>query len=404
MRLAPWNRIWFTIGALLVYRLGAYVPLPGIDPSVAERVLGTLSGGSARRLTLFDLSIIPYVSAAVFIQVAMIVSPKLWRRQNSGEGGRRALDRYVIGLTVLLAASQAFGVALGLEGIDHVVSEPGSLFRVSTVLTLSGGTLFLVWLSEQITARGIGNGLALILLADIVIELPAAVAGAVELHSQGVLSTARSAVVLLVAVAMIAFVVFMERARRPLAIQYIERQAGGRTLLGQSTHLPLKLNAAGLIPAIFASWVLGIAAASASLIAGPESEWTRLLGAQLSHGRPLYLLLYFGLIVLLAFFYTAFVLNPTEAADNLKRHGGFIPGIEPGERTAEHIDLVLSRITLMGAAYLAVVCLIPEILVSYANVPFYLGGTSLLIIVCTIIDIDAQIREEARLRFGGYHR
>jgi preprotein translocase subunit SecY len=218
------------------------------------------------------------------------------------------------------------------------------------------------------------------------------------------LSTARSAAVLLVAVAMIAFVVFMERARRPLAIQYIERQVGGRALPGQSMHLPLKLNAAGLIPAIFASWVLGIVAASVSLIAGPESELTRLFGAQLGHGRPLYLLLYFGLIVLLAFFYTAFVLNPTEAADNLKKHGGFIPGIEPGERTAEHIDLVLSRITLMGAAYLAVVCLIPEILVSYANVPFYLGGTSLLIIVCTIIDIDAQIRAEARLRFGGYHR
>jgi preprotein translocase subunit SecY len=399
MRLAPWNRIWFTIGALLVYRLGTCIPLPGIDPSAMAQAL---SGGGIHRLSLFSLNIIPYISAAVFVQVAMIISPALWRRQNSGERGRRALDRYTMGLTVLLAAFQGLGIALGLEGFGYIVSEPGALFRISTVLTLSGGTLFLVWLSDQITARGIGNGLALILVVGIVAELPAALAGAVELHRQGVLSTGQIAFLLVLAVVVIACVVFMERARRPLSIQYFERQVGGRLLAGQSSYLSLKLNMGGVIPVIFASWLLGILAAAASFIAGPGSEWSRLITTQLGHGRPLFLVLYFGLIVFLAFFYTAFVFNPTEAADNLKKLGGFIPSIEPGERTAEHIDMVLSRITMIGAVYLALVCLIPEILVSYADVPFYLGGTSLLIMICTIIDIDTQIRQEARSRLGGY--
>ncbi|MGP0088563.1 MAG: preprotein translocase subunit SecY [Xanthobacteraceae bacterium] len=411
MRLAPWNRIWFTIGALLVYRLGTYIPLPGIDPSAVEQalgaqggILGAFSGGGIHRLSLLGLSIIPYISAAVFVQVAMIISPALWRRQNAGEYGRRALDRYTMGLTVLLAASQGLGLALGLEGIGYIVSEPGALFRVSTVLTLSGGTVFLVWLSEQITARGVGNGLALIVAAGIVADLPAAVAGTIELHRQGALSTGQVVVLPVLAVVVIAFVVFIERARRHLSIEYSERQVGNRMLAGRSAHLPLKLNMAGVIPVIFAAWLLGVLAAAVSLIAGPGSEWPRLISAQLGPGRPLFLVLNFGLILLLAFFYTAFVFNPTEAADNLKRHGGFIPSIEPGERTAEHIDWVLSRLTMVGAIYLALVCLIPEILVSYANVPFYLGGMSLMIMVCTIIDIDAQIRQEARLKLGGYQR
>lgn len=319
MRLAPWNRIWFTIGALLVYQLGTHIPLPGIDPSAVEQVF-------------------------------------------RAQGG-----------------------------------------------VLSAGTLFLVWLSNQITARGIGNGLALIMVAGIVAELPTAVAGTVELHRQGVLSTGQVVVLPVLAVAMIGFIVFMERARRQLPMQYFERQdsgrqIGSRMLAGRCSHLPLKLNIAGVIPVIFASWLLGILAAVANFVLGSESEWLRLISAQLGPGRPLFLVLNFGLILLLTFFYAAFVFNPTEAADNLKKHDGFIPSIEPGERTAEHIDTGLCRLAMIGAAYLALVCLIPEILVSYANVPLYFGGMSLLIMACTIIDIDAQIRREARLKLGGYQR
>jgi preprotein translocase subunit SecY len=293
---------------------------------------------------------------------------------------------------VLLAAVQAYGIAVGLEGAQAVVAAPGMFFRISTVITLTGGTVFLMWLGEQITQRGIGNGTSLIIMSGIVAQLPSAIAGTLELGRQGALSTGLILIVLVVAVAVITFIVFMERAQRRLLIQYPKRQVGNRMFEGQSSHLPLKLNTSGVIPPIFASSLLLLPTTIANFTAGQGPGWLTTITTQLAHGRPLFLALYVALIVFFAFFYTAIVFNPTETADNLKKHGGFIPGIRPGERTAEYIDYVLSRITVVGAAYLAVVCLFPEILISYAAVPFYFGGTSLLIVVSVTMDTVAQVQ------------
>jgi preprotein translocase subunit SecY len=293
---------------------------------------------------------------------------------------------------VVLAAFQAYGISIGLEGAGSVVSDPGWFFRISTVITLSGGTIFLMWLGEQVTSRGIGNGISLIILAGIVAELPSAIAGTLELGRQGALSTGIILAVLVMAVAVIGFIVFMERAQRRLLIQYPKRQVGNRMFEGQSSHLPLKLNTSGVIPPIFASSLLLLPTTVANFNAGQGPEWLTIVTTQLGHGRPLFLALYIALIVFFAFFYTAIVFNPTETADNLKKHGGFIPGIRPGERTAEYIDHVLSRITVVGAGYLAIVCLIPEMLIAYAAVPFYFGGTSLLIVVSVTMDTVAQIQ------------
>jgi preprotein translocase subunit SecY len=293
---------------------------------------------------------------------------------------------------VLLAAFQAYGIGVGLQGTGSVVSSPGIFFLVSTTITLTGGTMFLMWLGEQITARGIGNGISLIILSGIVAELPSAIAGTLELGRQGALSTGLILVVIVMVVAVIAFIVFMERAQRRLLIQYPKRQVGNRMFEGQSSHLPLKLNTSGVIPPIFASSLLLLPTTVANFNAGQGPNWLTTVTTLLGHGRPLFLILYIALIVFFAFFYTAVVFNPTETADNLKKHGGFIPGIRPGERTAEYIDYVLSRITVIGALYLAIVCLIPEILISYAAVPFYFGGTSLLIVVSVTMDTVAQIQ------------
>ena len=293
---------------------------------------------------------------------------------------------------MLLAAFQAYGIALGLEGAGSVVSSPGWFFRISTVITLTGGTVFLMWLGEQVTSRGIGNGISLIIFAGIVAELPSAIAGMLELGRQGALSTGLILVIIVMAIFVIAFIVFMERAQRRLLIQYPKRQVGNRMFEGQSSHLPLKLNTSGVIPPIFASSLLLLPTTVANFNAGQGPEWLTTITTQLGHGRPLFLISYIALIVFFAFFYTAIVFNPTETADNLKKHGGFIPGIRPGERTAEYIDYVLTRITVVGAAYLAIVCLIPEILISYAAVPFYFGGTSLLIVVSVTMDTVAQIQ------------
>ena len=320
------------------------------------------------------------------------VSPTLEQLEKEAEQGRKVMNQYTRYLTVLLAAFQSYGIAVGLEGAGNIVSDPGWFFRIATVVTLTGGTLFLMWLGEQITARGIGNGVSLIILSGIVAELPSAVAGTLELGRQGALSTGLILVVLVMVVAVIGFIVFMERAQRRLLIQYPKRQVGNRMFEGQSSHLPLKLNTSGVIPPIFASSLLLLPTTVANFNVGQGPEWFVTLTTQLSHGRPLFLILYVGLIVFFAFFYTAIVFNPTETADNLKKHGGFIPGIRPGERTAEYIDYVLSRITVIGAAYLAVVCLLPEILISYASVPFYFGGTSLLIVVSVTMDTVAQIQ------------
>jgi preprotein translocase subunit SecY len=293
---------------------------------------------------------------------------------------------------VLLACFQSYGIAVGLEGAGSVVSDPGWFFRIGTMITLTGGTMFLMWLGEQITSRGIGNGISLIILAGIVAELPSAIVGTLELGRQGALSTGLIVLVLVMAVAVIAFIVFMERAQRRLLIQYPKRQVGNRMFEGQSSHLPLKLNTSGVIPPIFASSLLLVPTTVANFNAGQGPDWFVTITTQLGHGRPLFLILYVALIVFFAFFYTAIVFNPTETAENLKKHGGFIPGIRPGERTAEYIDYVLSRITVIGAGYLALVCLLPEILISYAAVPFYFGGTSLLIVVSVTMDTVAQVQ------------
>jgi preprotein translocase subunit SecY len=397
------KRIWFTLGALLVYRLGTYIPLPGIDPSAWDQIFrqqaggilgmfNMFAGGGIQRMAIFALNIMPYISASIILQLMTTVSPTLEQLKKEGEQGRKTINQYTRYLTVVLAAFQAYGIAIGLEGAGNVISDPGWFFRISAVITLTGGTVFLMWLGEQVTSRGIGNGISLIILAGIVAELPSAIAGTLELGRQGALSTPLILSVVLMAVVVIAFIVFVERAQRRLLIQYPKRQVGNRMFEGQSQFLPLKLNTSGVIPPIFASSLLLLPTTVANFNAGQGPEWLTIVTTQLGHGRPLFLLLYVALIVFFAFFYTAIVFNPTETADNLKKHGGFIPGIRPGERTAEHIDYVLSRITVVGAAYLAIVCLIPEILIAYAAVPFYFGGTSLLIVVSVTMDTVAQVQ------------
>src|SRR5215468_3514453 len=360
------KRIWFTLGALLVYRLGTYIPLPGIDPAAWEQIFRTnaggilgvfnmFAGGGIHRMAIFALNIMPYISASIIIQLMTTVSPELERLKKEGEQGRKVMNQYTRYLTVGLAAVQSYGISVGLEGFGQTVSDPGLFFRLSTVITLTGGTMFLMWLGEPVTSRGIGNGISLIILSGIVAELPSAIAGTLELGRQGALSTGLILVVLVTVVAVIGFIVFVERAQRRLLIQYPKRQVGNRMFEGQSSHLPLKLNTSGVIPPIFASSLLLLPTTVANFNAGRIPDWLGAITAQLGHGRPLFLVFYVGLIVFFAFFYTAIVFNPTETADNLKKHGGFIPGIRPGERTAEYIDYVLSRITVIGAAYLALV-------------------------------------------------
>jgi preprotein translocase subunit SecY len=397
------KRIYFTLGALIVYRIGTYIPLPGINPEAfadAFRqaqggILGLFnmfSGGAVERMAIFALNIMPYISASIILQLMTTVSPKLEALKKEGEQGRKVINQYTRYLTAVLSAFQSYGIAIGLEGAGNVVADPGWFFRISTVITLTGGTMFLMWLGEQITARGIGNGISLIIMAGIVAGLPSAIAGTLELGRQGALSTMLILVVMAVAIGVITFIVFMERAQRRLVIQYPKRQIGNQMFEGQTSHLPLKLNSSGVIPPIFASSLLLVPTTVASFSQGRGGEFLTTITTLLGHGRPLYMFLYVGLIVFFAFFYTAIVFNPTETADNLKKHGGFVPGIRPGERTAEFIDYVLTRITVVGAAYLALVCLLPELLVSYAAVPFYFGGTSLLIVVSVTMDTVAQVQ------------
>ncbi|MCP8939000.1 preprotein translocase subunit SecY [Alsobacter sp. SYSU M60028] len=397
------KRIWFTLGALLVYRLGTYIPLPGINIDAladifkqqSQGVLGLFnmfSGGAVGRLAIFALNIMPYISASIIIQLLTSVVPTLEALKKEGESGRKVINQYTRYLTVVLATFQAYGIAVGLEGSASVVADPGMFFRISTTITLVGGTMFLMWLGEQITARGIGNGSSLIIFAGIVAELPSAIAGTLELGRQGAVSTALILAVIVMAVAVIAFIVFMERAQRRLLINYPKRQVGNRVYEGQSSFLPLKLNTSGVIPPIFASSLLLLPTTIAGFSA--QNDPGGVLGvvaAYLGHGRPLYMVLYAALIIFFAFFYTAIVFNPTETADNLKKHGGFIPGIRPGERTAEFIDKTLARITVLGAGYLVLICLLPELLISQAALPFYFGGTSLLIVVSVTMDTVAQV-------------
>jgi len=397
------KRIWFTLGALLIYRLGTYIPLPGINPDAlaqsfeqqSQGILGMLNmfaGGAIGRMAILALGIMPYISSSIIIQLMTSIVPTLEQLKKEGEQGRKVINQYTRYGTVILAVMQSYGIAVGLEGGTNLVLDPGMFFRLTTVITLTGGTIFLMWLGEQITSRGIGNGISLIIFSGIVAELPSAVGGTLQLGREGAISTAVILAVAVMAVVVIAVIVFVERAQRRLLIQYPKRQVGNRMFQGDSSHLPLKINTAGVIPLIFASSLLLLPITLANFSAGQGPGWLNTVTALLGRGQPLYLLLYGALIAFFAFFYTAVVFNPTDTADNLKKHGGFIPGIRPGARTAEYIDYVLTRITVVGAVYLVLVALLPEFLISYTGVPFYFGGTSLLIVVSVTLDTVSQVQ------------
>jgi preprotein translocase subunit SecY len=397
------KRIWFTLGALIVYRLGSYIPIPGIDAQAlqqfaqqnAQGILGwmnNLAGGALGRMAIFALNIMPYISASIIMQLMTTVSPQLEALKKEGEAGRKRINQYTRYLTVILAALQAYSIAVGLEGQGSIVTDPGMFFRLSTVITLTGGTVFLMWLGEQITARGIGNGTSLIIFAGIVAGLPAGVAALLDLGRTGQMSVFTVMLILVLALAVIAFIVFFERAQRRLLIQYPKRQVGMKMVQAQSSHLPLKLNTSGVIPPIFASSLLLLPITIANFSAGQGPEWLSSVTAMLGHGQPLFLLLYAALIVFFCFFYTSIMFNPKETAENLKKSGGIILGIRPGDQTAAFIDKILTRITVLGAAYLVLICLMPELLVGYSGIPFYFGGTSLLIVVSVTLDTVAQIQ------------
>ena len=402
------KRIWFALGCLIVYRIGTYIPLPGIDPEVMAQIFqqqaggimgmfNMFAGGALERMSIFALGILPYISASIIMQLMTAISPTIEQLKKEGESGRKKINQYTRYLTVVLAAFQAYGLSVGLEAMQgpsgSAVIDPGLFFRATTVITIVGGTLFLMWLGEQITARGIGNGISLIIFTGIIAQLPSAMASLFELGRTGAISTLLILFILVLGIAVIAFIVFMERAQRRILVQYPKRQQGNRMFGGESSHLPLKLNTSGVIPAIFASSLLLLPATIGSF-AGPGAGSGILvtISALLGRGQPLFLLIYIGLIVFFAFFYTSIVFNPKETADNLKKHGGFIPGIRPGQRTADYLDYVLTRLTTVGAAYLAAVCILPEILISQYAVPFYFGGTSLLIVVSVTMDTVAQIQ------------
>ena len=404
------KRLWFTLGALIVFRLMSFVPLPGIDPVALEQLftrtqggvldfVNMFSGGALERMSVIALNVMPYITASIIVQLMTSLSPTLAALKKEGESGRKKINQYTRIGTVFLAAVQGYGIAVGLEGWGasqgvSAVIDPGWFFRITTVITLVGGTMFLMWLGEQITARGIGNGVSLIIMAGIVAALPSAFAGLFEQGRTGALSTISILLILVVALSVIAGICFMERAQRRILIQYPKRQVGNRMMQGDSSHLPLKLNTSGVIPPIFASSLLLMPLTIAQFAGqnAQQSDWLITVTTALQHGAPLYMALYAAGIIFFAFFYTAVVFNPEETSDNLKRQGGFIPGIRPGERTAHYLDYVLTRITVIGAAYLVIICLLPEFLISSLAVPFYFGGTSLLIVVNVTMDTVAQIQ------------
>jgi preprotein translocase subunit SecY len=401
------NRIWFTLGALIVYRLCTYVPLPGIDPVALTDVFNQLrgglvdmfnmfSGGALSRMSIIALNIMPYISASIIMQLLTSMSPTLSQLKKEGERGRKKINQYTRYGTVLLTAVQGYALAAGLESLTSsaggsAVIDPGMFFRATTVITLVGGTMFLMWLGEQITARGVGNGISLIIFAGIVAELPRALVSTLELGRTGAIAPMIIFGLLLLAIGLILVIVYVERAQRRLIVQYPKRQTGTGMQQGDQSHLPLKLNTAGVIPPIFASSLLVMPTTMASFSAQGGPEWLGTMSALLGQGQPLYIAFYVTGIVFFAFFYTAIVFNPQETADNLKKFGGFIPGIRPGDRTAEYLDFVLTRLTVVGAIYLSIICVIPELLISKYSVPFYLGGTSLLIVVNVTMDTVGQI-------------
>ena len=397
------KRIWFTLAALVVYRLGTYIPLPGIDPVALAEAFGqaqqgllgmfnVFAGGAVGRMAIFALGIMPYISSSIIVQLLTTVVPRLEQLKKEGEQGRKQINQYTRYGTVVLATVQAYGISVGLEGAGDVVTDPGWFFRFTTVVTLVGGTMFLMWLGEQITSRGVGNGISLIIFSGIIAGLPGAIASMLELGRQGALATPLILGVIVMAVVVIAFIVFHRAIAAPSSYPVSASPGGKQDVSGDSSHLPLKLNTAGVIPPIFASSLLLIPATLTSFGASDGSGIVGTVQALLGRGQPLYLLLYAGLIAFFAFFYTAIVFNPADTADNLKKHGGYIPGIRPGERTAQYIDFVLTRITVVGAIYLVLVCLLPEFLISATAVPFYFGGTALLIVVNVTMDTVAQVQ------------
>ena len=402
------QRIWFTLGALVIYRLGTWIPMPGVDPQVMADmfrqsgggILGMfdmLSGGALQRLTIFALNIMPYISASIIMQLMATVIPSLEAIKKEGDSGRKRINQYTRYLTVIIAIFQAYGIAAGLLGMSGahgaaVIMDNPWMFRFTTVVTLVGGTMFLMWLGEQITARGIGQGTSLIIMSGIVAQLPHAIASTLELGRTGALPAILILGILIMCVGVVGVIVFLERAQRRVIIQYPKRQVGNKMYGGESSHLPLKINTSGVIPPIFASSILLMPITVAQFAASGGPEWLATFNTYMGRGQPLYLLIYTALIVFFAFFYTAVVFNPDDTADNLKKHGGFIPGIRPGKNTAEYLDYVLTRLTVIGAAYLTILSILPELLIAKWSLPFYFGGTSLLIVVTVTMDTVAQIQ------------
>ena len=400
------SRIFFTLGALIVARVGTYIPMPGIDPAALALqiqqqgsglldVFNTLAGGAVNRMAIFALGIMPYISASIIMQLMTTVFPELEALKKEGKAGRKVINQYTRYFTVALAIVQAYGIAIGLEhfgGTGQIVMNPGWFFRIGAVITLTGGTMLLMWIGEQITSRGVGNGISLIIFAGIVAGFPKVIAQTLEQARTGAMSPLLALFFFVVAAALVAFIVFMERAQRRLFVTYPKRQVGNKVYGGDSSHLPLKLNVSGVIPPIFASSILLLPTTVASFNAQNLPGWLEVIVTYLSRGQPLYLFVYGALIIFFTFFYTSVVFNPEETAENLKKYGGVFPGIRPGKRSAQFIDYTLTRITVIGAAYLTFVCLLPEFMFLEYNLSFALGGTSILIVVSVTMDTVAQIQ------------
>ena len=402
------QRLWFTLGALIIYRVGTYIPLPGINPLALEAIFqqksggildmfNMFSGGSLQRMAIFALGIMPYISASIIMQLLTSMHPALEAMKKEGETGRKKLNQWTRYFTLLLAAVQSYGLAVGLEHIPagaagSAVINAGIFFRITTVITICGSTIFLMWLGEQVTARGVGNGQSLIISTGILAGIPRAIGSLLALGQEGSISPLVIIGITAMVVGVVAFVVFMERAQRRVVVQYPKRMVGNRMSGGDSSHMPLKLNTSGVIGPIFASALLSLPTTLVGFSGiGKGSDWVDTLTAWLSFGKPAYMALYGLLIIFFAFFYTAIVFNPDETAENLRKYGGFIPGIRPGKSTADYLDYILTRITVIGAAYLVFVCLLPQVLISKFNLPFYFGGTSLLIVVSVTMDFAAQV-------------
>ena len=402
------KRLWFTVLALIVFRLGTFIPLPGIDPHIlsdifarnANGILGMFNmfaGGALERMTIFALNIMPYISASIILQLGQSVIPSLAALKKDGEAGHRKITHYTKMLTVLITIIQGYGIAVGLEGMTgsagvSAVVNPGFVFKFTTIVSLVGGTMFIVWLGDQITSRGVGNGSSLIITVGIIANIPGALAQTFELGRVGSMPLSVMAMLLVMVLGLIYVIVLVERAQRKITIQYPKRQMGARMMSSENSHLPLKINPTGVIPPIFASSLLLLPITIANFSAENGPSWVQTLSQLLGHGQPLYLSLYAALIIFFAFFYTAIVFNPEETAENLKKHGGFIAGIRPGKNTADYLDYVITRLTVLGAAYLTALCILPEVLISKLSVPFVLGGTTLLIVVQVTMDFVGQLQ------------